>query len=142
MIRTSAEQRIPRPPADVFDFVADAANEPAWNADAITSEQVTDGPVGVGTRRRSEYRSVGHVDTEVLTCERPGRLVLRSVARQAEVTLDFRFEPAPEGTLLCVDGEVSLRGALRLAEGAMRGAVERQYAERVAAIRQALDGQA
>ena len=44
---------IRRPVEDVFDFVADERNEPAYNPQIGSVEKVTPGPIGVGTAWRA-----------------------------------------------------------------------------------------
>jgi carbon monoxide dehydrogenase subunit G len=54
------------------------------------------------------------------------------------MTLDFRFAPDGDGTRMTVSGEVSIKGGLRFMEGALRGPVAQQYADRARAIKAAL----
>jgi uncharacterized protein YndB with AHSA1/START domain len=141
VIEASSEETLDRSPEEVFDFLADAANEPTWNPDVISVEQVSSGPVGVGSTRRGEYRHIGRIESTVVDYDRPRRLAFRAVGRQAELTLAFQFDDAPGGgTRMRVRGSLSLRGPLRFAEGALRGTVSQQYAERARAIKRALDG--
>jgi hypothetical protein len=43
---------IKRPVEEVFDFAVDVRNEPRYNPHMRRAEQITDGPIGVGTRFR------------------------------------------------------------------------------------------
>jgi uncharacterized protein YndB with AHSA1/START domain len=140
MIEASSEETLDRPPGEVFDFLADTANEPLWNPDLISVEQVSPGPVGPGSVRRGEYRHIGAIESTVVDYDRPRRLGFHAIGRQAELTLAFRFDAVDGGTRMHVTGTLALKGPLRLAEGALRGAVAQQYAERARAIKRALDG--
>ena len=141
MIEASSEEILDCPPEEVFDFLADARNEPAWNPDVITVEQTTPGPVGRGTTRRGDYRHIGTVESTIVAFDRPRRLGFRAVGRQAEISLEFTFAGTGDGrTRMQVHGALSLKGPLRLAEGALRGPVTQQYAERARAVKRALDG--
>ena len=60
MIRIEGEIVINRSPEEVFDFIADECNEPLYNPRMRHAEQVSDGPIGVGTRFRAE--SAGRAD--------------------------------------------------------------------------------
>lgn len=141
MIEASSEETLDRPPHVVFDFIADAANEPAWNPDVITVEQVSPGPAELGSTRRGEYRHVGWIESTIVHYERPSELGFRAVGKQAEITLHFRFDPLDDGsTRMHVRGTLALKGALRFAEPALRPTVTHQYAERARAIKRALDG--
>ena len=48
---------INRPVEQVFDFVADERNEPQFNPKMLTVEKVTPGPVGKGTRFRTQVKA-------------------------------------------------------------------------------------
>jgi carbon monoxide dehydrogenase subunit G len=85
-----------------------------------------------------EFNRLGRIDTEITVFERPSRLVLSSTGAQADMTLDFRFAPDGDGTRMTVSGEVSIKGGLRFMEGALRGPVAQQYADRARAIKAAL----
>jgi Polyketide cyclase / dehydrase and lipid transport len=77
VIRIEGEIVIERPVDEVFDFVADARNEPRYNPRMLRAEKLTPGPVGLGTRFRDEFKSVGRpaeVTIEVVGYERPRRL--------------------------------------------------------------------
>ncbi len=62
---------IARTPEDVFDYLSDMGNEIRWNPDCVSMERLTDGPVGVGTRFRANWKQGPVVFTEVTAYERP-----------------------------------------------------------------------
>ena len=140
MIEAASVESVAATPEQVFDFVADVGNQSRWNKDVRNLVQLTDGPPGVGTRMTGEFNRLGRIDTEITVFERPSRLVLASTGAQADMTLDFRFEPEGESTLMTVSGSVGLKGGLRFMEAALRGPVTTQYAERARAIKDALTG--
>jgi carbon monoxide dehydrogenase subunit G len=143
VIEASSEEVVDLPPADVFDFVADVGNEPAWNPDLLSVQETSAGPVGLGSTRSGQYRHIGTVRTTVMEYERPTRLAFVAQAAHAEMTIAFRFEPVDGGaTRMRVDGTLQLAGPLRLAERSLRGSVARQYAARASAIKRALDERA
>lgn len=41
----------------MFDFVADERNEPRYNVAMVRAEQVSDGPIGVGTRLQTGLKT-------------------------------------------------------------------------------------
>ena len=139
MIESTSEETVDAPPEEVFDFLADVANEPAWNPDVLSVQQTSPGPAGQGATRTGEYRHVGRVDTTIVTFDRPHRLGFHAKGKQAEITLDCTFTPEGGGTRMVVRGTLALRGPLRFAEGALRGVVGLQYAERARAVKRALD---
>jgi carbon monoxide dehydrogenase subunit G len=138
VIEAASVESLAATPEQVFDFVADVSNQSRWNIDVSNLVQVTDGPPQVGTRMTGEFNRLGRIDTEITVFERPTRLVLSSTGAQADMTLDFRFVPEGDGTLMTVSGAVTVKGALRFMEGALRGPVAQQYADRARAIKAAL----
>ena len=52
MAHIEGEITIARPPEDVFDFVADERNEPRFNPQMLSVEQLTSGPTS--RRRRAD----------------------------------------------------------------------------------------
>jgi carbon monoxide dehydrogenase subunit G len=142
MIESTSEETLDHSPDVVFDFIADVENEPVWNPDLVSGRQTSPGPVREGSTRTGEYKHIGRVDTTITTYDRPHRMVFRATGKQADMTLDFRFAPAGSGTRMSVHGTLALRGPLRFAEGALRGVVAQQYAERARAIKRALDARA
>ena len=62
---------IARTPEDVFDYLSDLGNEVRWNPDCLSMEQLTDGPVGVGTRFRAKWKQGPVIFAEVTAYERP-----------------------------------------------------------------------
>jgi hypothetical protein len=66
MARVAGEITISRPVEEVFDFVADERNEPRYNARMVRAEQIAQGPIGKGTRFRTELRTMGRVMTIVV----------------------------------------------------------------------------
>jgi uncharacterized protein YndB with AHSA1/START domain len=59
MVEVKGEIVIDRPPEEVFDLVADEENEPQYNPQMRRAEQISEGPIGIGTRFRAETVSMG-----------------------------------------------------------------------------------
>lgn len=57
MARVEGEIIIHRPVSEVFDFVADECNEPRYNPLMLRAEKISGGPIGEGTRFRTELRT-------------------------------------------------------------------------------------
>ena len=105
------------PVEDVFDFVAEERNEPRYNPQMRDAEQISEGPIGVGTRFRTELETMGRtmpMIVEFTGYERPRRL--GSVTRSSMMETDgaLTFESVPGGTRMCWSWEVRPRGVLKL----------------------------
>lgn len=117
MARVKGEIIINRPVEEVFDFVADERNEPRYNPRMVVAEQISEGPIGLGTRFRAELETMGRtmpMFVEFTGYERPRRLasVTRSSMMETEGALSF--DSVLGGTRMRWSWDVRPRGALRL----------------------------
>lgn len=83
-----------QPIETVFDFVADACNEPHYNPHILRAEKISSGPIGLGSRFRNETASMGRTtewNIEITSYERPRHLssFLRSSAMDIQGTMTF-----------------------------------------------------
>jgi hypothetical protein len=107
---------IHRPIDEVFDFVADERNEPRYNPQMIAAEQLTDGPVGPGTRFHAALRTRGRptdMIIELVDYQRPVRLRSRTVLSSMDIDGSLQFDPVPEGTRMTWNWTVKPQGPLR-----------------------------
>ena len=101
---------IARTPEDVFDYLSDLGNEAHWNPDCVMIEQLTDGPVGVGTRFRAKWKQGPVLFPEVTAYERPHTWTYTNGGSIA-CTLRITLEPnASGGTRLTASGLWSANG--------------------------------
>jgi carbon monoxide dehydrogenase subunit G len=101
MARGEASIRIDRPPDEVFAFVADAANNPAWRANVVRTEWLDDGPMRVGRRGRQTARLLGRewtVEAEVVEWDPPRHVAWRAVQGPVKVRSWARVEPDGAGS--------------------------------------------
>lgn len=110
-------QIIDRPPADVFRFIVvdHVRNHPRWDP-LMELEQLTDGPIGVGTvirRRHTHYGDPIEGTMEVVEYE-PDR-AFGMVIRDGPVEMRSRMVFEPEG-----EGGTRLRGTLDIPSAASR----------------------
>ena len=105
---------IARPPETVFAYMADPAKLHTWQ-DVAEMEQLTPGPVGVGTRFREVHVVLGRKRTEiteVVTFE-PGRRFEIRVVEGPPVDGRWDFAAAGDGTDLTFTPTNRLSGRLR-----------------------------
>ncbi len=117
MVRIEGEILINRPVEEVFDFVADERNEPRYNPQMLRAEQISSGPIGLGTRFRAEVMSMGRtaeMTIEFTTYERPRRLASRTWMAAMEIQGTLTFDPVPEGTRMRWSWEIEPRGVFKL----------------------------
>lgn len=109
---------IARPVDEVFDFVADQRNEPAYNPDMTSSEKLTEGPIGVGTRYRALTEGYGRptpLAIEVTGYERPRLIDTSTHMEQMDIHGGVTFEEIPGGTRMSWSWNLHPAGALRFA---------------------------
>jgi len=117
MARIDGEIVINRPVEEVFDFAADERNEPRYNPRMLSSEMLSPGPVGLGSRFRAVMRSRPRrttMTTQFTGYQRPRRLALRSHLSAMEIHGSLTFDPVPGGTRMRWSWEVEPHGPLKL----------------------------
>jgi hypothetical protein len=113
-IQFSNQVTIRRAPEDVFAVVGDFTQVPTWNYAIRSTQQVTPGPVTLGSTFL-QVRSIPTVAEEefAVTEWEPGRrAAITGDFGPFSGTLSYRVEPASGGTLLTNDVELSPRGVL------------------------------
>ncbi len=76
-MRMSATRAINRPAEEVFEFFADASNNPRWQDGMVSCEWTSDGPIAVGSTYEQKARFMGRdiVSTFVVERLEPGKLI-------------------------------------------------------------------
>jgi Polyketide cyclase / dehydrase and lipid transport len=140
--RVHGEIVIERPVAEVFDFVADERNEPAYNPAMVGVEKLTEGPIGAGTQFRATIASRGRpreMLLETTLYERPSRLASTTSMSGARICGTLTFEPAAGATRMSWDWDVAPQGALRLLSPIVGWVGRRQEATIWAGLKQHLE---
>jgi uncharacterized membrane protein len=117
MVRVEGEVVINRPVEEVFDFVADEHNEPRYNPRMRLVEQLTEGPIGPGTRFRAETVSMGRpveMVIEFTGYQRPRQLVEAVHMASMDLHGGLTFDPVPDGTRMRWSWELQPGGILKL----------------------------
>jgi carbon monoxide dehydrogenase subunit G len=104
-----------RRPDEVFDFLADGANDRKFSPRVLEIEKATDGPVGVGTIYKSTVKDAGMKtkrEFELTEFERPTRIrwAERSTNMITAAAGGYDLEPADGGTSLTVFNELEGHG--------------------------------
>jgi uncharacterized protein YndB with AHSA1/START domain len=131
-VRVEETFGVARPPEDVFDYVTNPAKLSSWQTLHRSTEQLTDGPPGLGSRFRErtkpplgkEFEQV----TEFTEFERPRRVHVHVVEGPYPVDGTWSFEPEGEGTKVHFLAEGELTGLMKVFEPVARRATARQFA--------------
>jgi uncharacterized protein YndB with AHSA1/START domain len=132
---------IRRPVADVFAFLADFENVPAWNYAIVETRKVTPGPVGVGTTYR-QVRSVprrSEEDFEVTVFEPASRLEVQGELGPFRARLSYALEPVAGGTRLTNAVELQGSGLLSVVVPLATSRVKRAVAANLDTLREILE---
>lgn len=106
------------PVGEVFDFVADERNEPAYNPRLAGVEKTTPGPIGNGTRWHAVAASGNRAtpfDLEITEYTRPTRLASVTHIDGVDISGVLTFAPDAEGTRMNWTWNLRPKGALKLA---------------------------
>ena len=134
-----AQADIQRAAEEVFDYCSDHTHEPEWNIKMTKVEQLTEGPVGVGTRYRMEFTSAPSVISECVRFERPS--VWEMVGRSKVMTSGWRGRVLPrgDGARLLLRMEIQLHGLLGLAAPLLRRRMRPELERDIATIKARLE---
>lgn len=92
----TVERPIRRPAAEVFEFFADASNNPSWQSGMQSCRWTTEPPVGVGSVYEQHARFMGrdvHSTFEVTEFEPDRRIAIRSIESTFPIQVVREVEP-------------------------------------------------
>lgn len=101
---------IDRPMEEVFAYLADFENIPAWNYAIVETQKTSDGPVGVGTRYRQVRSLPGRSEEtfEVIDYQPHQAVTISGTLGTFTGELRYHLEPIESGTRLT--NKVDLQG--------------------------------
>jgi ligand-binding SRPBCC domain-containing protein len=134
--------RIQRPVEDVYAYTSAVDTMPEWRGDVSEVEQLTDGPIGVGTRIRAGGKVLGRpigLVVEVTELEPGARFAYKPVSGPLRTHNVYTFEPDAGGTLVTLTDEIELSGIFGLFEPLMVRMVRRQYGANLGRLKAILE---
>lgn len=142
MSQFTLDEWIEKPPAVVFSALSDPTQAPHIMPNIKSMTQLTDGPVGVGTRFR-EVRVVNgkeaETDLDVVAYEAPVRYGVAAVQSGITVTYDYRLQPANGGTQLNLTCVVSAAGIKKLMLPIVAGIMKKEDGDHLQQLKTALE---
>jgi len=112
----------PKPPQEVFDYLADFVNTQHWDPGITAARRLDDGPIGVGNRFEIDAGFFGRTITmvyETTLFEPPGRFIVRGESSSIVSVDEITVEPQGSGSLITYDAELTLEGALKAFDPAL-----------------------
>jgi uncharacterized protein YndB with AHSA1/START domain len=145
MIDVARSITINRPVAEVFAYVSDVSNEPAWHTDVLEARQTSAGPIGIGATfliRVKPSMGVSEGVTEVIGFEPDRRQVMRGEMGSMRPTITDLFEPADGGTKFTRRIQIEASGLMRLMLPLMRPMTGRMHTGFLANLKRVLEQEA
>jgi len=127
-MRAELALEIARPPEDVFAYLTDVSNLPAWQSGVHSAE--LEGEPGAGARIRESRHLLGrelNTELEIAEYEAPRLFTLRALRSPVPFTVRHVLEPSSGGTLLTVVGEGDAGLLPGFAAGIMARRAEKQF---------------
>src|SRR4029079_7067792 len=117
VVRFELSIEIAKPVDEVWEYLIDPENVPEWQASALSSHQISDGEMGVGTHLQDERRFLGRrarSEVEVTAFEPERLFTLHGISGPVRFTVRHRLEETGEGTHLKIEAEADPGGIGRL----------------------------
>ncbi len=120
-MRVEVSREVGRSAGEVFEFFADASNNPRWQDGMVSCEWLTEAPIGVGSRYRQVARFAGRdiKSVFVVTALNPGvSISIETLESTFPIQVERRVEDLGDGRSR-VSAEITggpEKGILRLIE--------------------------
>ena len=108
MVRFKLAVEIARPVHEVWEYLIEPENVPEWQASAVSSHQISDGEISVGTHLADERHFLGRrarSEVEVTEFEPERLFTLHGISGPVRFTVRHRLEERDGHTHLEVEAE-------------------------------------
>jgi carbon monoxide dehydrogenase subunit G len=136
---------IARAPQEVFAFIADAQNAPRVSPSIQSSEKISEGSVGAGTRYRETRVMNGkpeQAELEVVRYEPPRAYAVRNVTEGIETVYTYSFVPENNGTRIDFVAQVNAGGFKKAMLPIVAGVLKKEDGDHLKRVKDALEGTA
>lgn len=143
MISFSKNIHIDRTQQEVFDYLSDPSNDSKWRSSAVSSEWISDGPPGVGSKLKSVDRMLGREmesTIEITAWDPPKSFAQKALGGPVPFEFTVTLEPHGDGTHVTIDGQAEIGGFFKIAEGLAGKQFENQIEDDIAGLKRALEG--
>jgi hypothetical protein len=143
-VRITERVVVDRAPEDVWRVLADLSTHLEWRPALVEFRQISEGPLGVGSRIREVLRWRGRelvLDDVVTAFERARRFGISGGWKSAEFDLDLLLEPEGERTVVTFDWPFRPKSLLmRIASPLLRVPMQRATAEEARLLKAYVEG--
>ncbi len=119
MLKVETSVVIDRPTEEIFDYLSDCRNNPAWLSMVLDAHWTSPEPHELGATGVMTARFLGRrfeLPFEVVEYERPLRSAIRSSGGPFPMRGAYVFEPVESGTRVTSSMEASTKGFFKLAD--------------------------
>lgn len=141
MIQHEVSIYLNQPVERVFAFLLDTSKLASWQANLIKIEQITEGPLHIGSRFH-EVRRLGRKDTEIegeVTTLEPNRRLETKTLSEPQVTISYFFQTENGGTRLTQRFVMPTHGLMRLMEPIIGSSIKKDAITDFDTLKQMLD---
>jgi uncharacterized protein YndB with AHSA1/START domain len=137
VITFETEVRIARSIEDVFAYVSNPGNFPAWNSAVVAVRESDPGSTYVMERQLPTGRAVNEL--RIVARERPGQFAIRTTSGPTPFSYVYRFAVANGETVVRLDAEVEMEGVASLLPQLARRAVKRGVDDNFTTLKEILE---
>ena len=131
----------PKPPAEVFAYLADFSTTAEWDPGISAARRLDDGPLGVGNRVELDAGFFGRTITliyETTLYEAPHRFIVRGESSTVVSVDEITVEADGTGSLVTYDAELTLKGVLKIFDPALSLGFGKVADKAIAGLKKAL----
>lgn len=117
MAHYTATLETPKPPEEVFEYMADFTHTAEWDPGVTHAEQTSEGAAGENCEFRVEYSMLGsrrEFRYRITEFNRPHNVVLHCETVSMSLTDRITVTPDGSGSRVTYDARIALKGALKL----------------------------
>ena len=145
MVKVETSVVIKRPIEEVFDYLTDCTNNPAWFSMVLDAHWTSPEPHELGATGVMTARFLGRrfqLPFEVVEYERPRRSAIRSSSGPFPINGAYTFEQVERGTRVASSMEGSTNGFFKLADSLLGPMVKRGMRADLANLKTLLEARA
>jgi uncharacterized protein YndB with AHSA1/START domain len=142
MIRVEKSGVIERPVEEVFAYIADQTNAPAWQSGLVEVRRTTEGPIGVGTKHTLVRMFMGRrleADNEYVVYEPNRRIAFKVTSGPMRAEASYFLEAVAEGTRVTSTIEMDMSGILSIAEPLIAASLRREVKAAIPVLKDLLE---
>lgn len=102
---------------EVWAFVIDLTNDPAWHTDILEATKTSEGPIGTGTVWHARFKpamGISEGDMRVVAFEPNRRQVVKGDIGPMHPTLTYLLDPSEGGTTFTRHVQISVSGWMKI----------------------------